>query len=156
MLVKATVAGRQVRIFADRRLDIEDAFDHVEKQAVAHALIVNQQPIDAEVFHEPFDDEQPRHDEKNVPTIKERSEGRCLIRVIAICVFSNNGRILVAEGIDPANYRDPSWSSEPYAVDKLVPAVVMSVDASGVKTRDLGGSANTDEVTRAVCAALAR
>ncbi|HYZ90753.1 MAG TPA: tartrate dehydrogenase [Myxococcales bacterium] len=44
---------------------------------------------------------------------------------------------------------------EPAASKRLMSAVE-SVTASGVKTRDLGGTANTDEVTRAVCAALAR
>src|SRR5256884_3128001 len=33
-------------------------------------------------------------------------------------------------------------------------SAVESVTGSGVRTRDLGGSANTEEVTRAVCAAL--
>jgi tartrate dehydrogenase/decarboxylase/D-malate dehydrogenase len=44
---------------------------------------------------------------------------------------------------------------EPAAAKRLMSALE-SVTASGVKTRDLGGSANTDEVTRAVCAALER
>src|SRR5438309_8115626 len=35
-------------------------------------------------------------------------------------------------------------------------SAVESVTASGVRTRDLGGNANTDDVTRAVCAALER
>jgi tartrate dehydrogenase/decarboxylase / D-malate dehydrogenase len=39
---------------------------------------------------------------------------------------------------------------------KRLMSAVESVTASGVRTRDLGGSANTDEVTRAVCAALER
>jgi tartrate dehydrogenase/decarboxylase/D-malate dehydrogenase len=42
---------------------------------------------------------------------------------------------------------------EPGAARRLMSAVE-SVTGSGVKTRDLGGSANTEEVTRAVCAAL--
>ena len=33
-------------------------------------------------------------------------------------------------------------------------SAIESVARSGVRTRDLGGTANTDEVTRAVCAAL--
>src|SRR5205085_7787772 len=49
--------------------------------------------------------------------------------------FHKPARNLVAEGIDPANYRDPSWSNEAYAVDKLYPAVVMNVDAKSVTTR---------------------
>jgi len=39
---------------------------------------------------------------------------------------------------------------------KRLMSAVESVTASGVRTRDLGGTANTDEVTRAVCAALER
>jgi tartrate dehydrogenase/decarboxylase/D-malate dehydrogenase len=42
---------------------------------------------------------------------------------------------------------------EPAAGRRLMSAVE-SVTASGVRTRDLGGTANTEEVTRAVCAAL--
>src|SRR5918911_425401 len=44
---------------------------------------------------------------------------------------------------------------EPAASKRLMSGVE-SVTASGVRTRDLGGSANTEEVTRAVCAALER
>jgi tartrate dehydrogenase/decarboxylase/D-malate dehydrogenase len=35
-------------------------------------------------------------------------------------------------------------------------SAIESVTGSGVRTRDLGGTANTEEVTRAVCAALSR
>lgn len=49
--------------------------------------------------------------------------------------FRKPSRNLMAEGIDPAAYRDPSWSSEAYVPDKLYPAVVMSVDRSGVNVR---------------------
>jgi tartrate dehydrogenase/decarboxylase/D-malate dehydrogenase len=42
---------------------------------------------------------------------------------------------------------------EPDAARHLMSAVE-SVTGSGVRTRDLGGTASTDEVTRAVCAAL--
>ena len=42
---------------------------------------------------------------------------------------------------------------EPAASKRLMSSVE-SVTASGVRTRDLGGTANTEEVTRAVCAAL--
>src|SRR5437588_2132355 len=42
---------------------------------------------------------------------------------------------------------------EATAAQRLTTAVE-AVTASGVRTRDLGGNANTDEVTRAVCAAL--
>jgi len=49
--------------------------------------------------------------------------------------FHKPARNLVREGIDPANYRDPSWSNEPYTVQKLYPAVVMDVTDKGVTTR---------------------
>jgi penicillin-binding protein 1A len=49
--------------------------------------------------------------------------------------FHKPQRNLVAEGIDPATYRDAVWSNEPYAVDRLYPAVVMDVSAKGVTTR---------------------
>jgi penicillin-binding protein 1A len=49
--------------------------------------------------------------------------------------FHKPTRNLVAEGIDPATYKDTSWSNEPYVLDKLYPAVVMGVDASGIKAR---------------------
>src|SRR5438105_12764122 len=49
--------------------------------------------------------------------------------------FRKPARNLIAEGIDPATYRDPSWTNEAYAPDKLYPAVVLSVDKSGVVTR---------------------
>jgi penicillin-binding protein 1A len=41
--------------------------------------------------------------------------------------FRKPTRNLVAEGLDPATYRDPSWGNDPYAVEKLYPAVVMDV-----------------------------
>jgi penicillin-binding protein 1A len=49
--------------------------------------------------------------------------------------FRKPQRNLVAEGIDPATYRDSSWGNEPYVTDKLYPAVVMDVDAHHVTTR---------------------
>jgi penicillin-binding protein 1A len=49
--------------------------------------------------------------------------------------FHKPSRNLVGEGIDPATYKDPSWSSEPYAPDKLYPAVVMDVDKTDVVAR---------------------
>ncbi|HWS71871.1 MAG TPA: transglycosylase domain-containing protein, partial [Thermoanaerobaculia bacterium] len=49
--------------------------------------------------------------------------------------FHRPTRNLVAEGIDPASYKDPSWSNDAYVVDKLYPAIVMSVDRSGVQAR---------------------
>jgi tartrate dehydrogenase/decarboxylase / D-malate dehydrogenase len=42
------------------------------------------------------------------------------------------------------------------AASKRAMSAVESVTASGIRTRDLGGTANTEEVTRAVCAALER
>ncbi|MCU1349979.1 MAG: mrcA 2, partial [Acidobacteria bacterium] len=49
--------------------------------------------------------------------------------------FHRPTRNLVAEGIDPATYKDPSWSNDSYVLDKLYPAIVMSVDAAGIKAR---------------------
>jgi penicillin-binding protein 1A len=58
--------------------------------------------------------------------------------------FRKPARNLVAEGIDIATYKDPSWSNEPYNADKLYPAIVTSVDKTGVKAR-----VNRDEITLA-------
>lgn len=41
--------------------------------------------------------------------------------------FRKPTRNLVAEGLDPETYRDPSWGNEAYALDKLYPAVVLDV-----------------------------
>ena len=49
--------------------------------------------------------------------------------------FRKPSRNLLVEGIDPAAYRDPSWSNEPYVTDKLYPAVVVSVDRQGLTAR---------------------
>ena len=49
--------------------------------------------------------------------------------------FRRPSRNLMAEGIDPVTYKDPSWSNEPYAPDKLYTAVVMNVDRAGVTAR---------------------
>ncbi len=49
--------------------------------------------------------------------------------------FRKPARNLVAEGIDPNAYKDPSWSSDAYVTDKLYPAVVMAVDKKGVTAR---------------------
>jgi penicillin-binding protein 1A len=49
--------------------------------------------------------------------------------------FRKPARNLVTEGIDPAAYKDPSWSSDAYVPDKLYPAVVMAVDKNGVTAR---------------------
>ncbi|HET7437219.1 MAG TPA: PBP1A family penicillin-binding protein [Thermoanaerobaculia bacterium] len=49
--------------------------------------------------------------------------------------FRKPTRNLVAEGIDPATYRDPSWSNEPYVAERLYPAVVMDVTKSALTVR---------------------
>ncbi|HEX3110500.1 MAG TPA: PBP1A family penicillin-binding protein, partial [Thermoanaerobaculia bacterium] len=49
--------------------------------------------------------------------------------------FHKPTRNLIAEGIDPATYKDPSWSSDAYVPDKLYPAVVMDVDKQDVRAR---------------------
>jgi penicillin-binding protein 1A len=49
--------------------------------------------------------------------------------------FRKPARNLVAEGIDPNAYKDPSWSNDPYVPDKLYPAVVSAVDKNGVAVR---------------------
>jgi penicillin-binding protein 1A len=49
--------------------------------------------------------------------------------------FRRPTRNVIAEKGDPAAYRDPSWTNEPYALDKLYTAVVMNVDKSGVVAR---------------------
>jgi penicillin-binding protein 1A len=49
--------------------------------------------------------------------------------------FHKPARNLIGEGLDPATYKDPSWSNEPYAVDKLYPAVVMNVDHAAMSVR---------------------
>ncbi|MEO8032927.1 MAG: PBP1A family penicillin-binding protein [Acidobacteriota bacterium] len=49
--------------------------------------------------------------------------------------FHKPARNLVVEGLDPATYKDPSWSNEPYVVDKLYPAVVINVDRAVLSVR---------------------
>ncbi len=49
--------------------------------------------------------------------------------------FRKPARNIVDEGQDPAAYRDPSWSSDPYIVDKLYLAVVIRVDSQNVDVR---------------------
>ncbi|MBV8519780.1 MAG: PBP1A family penicillin-binding protein [Acidobacteria bacterium] len=49
--------------------------------------------------------------------------------------FRKPSRNLVAEGLDPETWRDPSWSSEPYTVDRLYPAVVLAVGKDRVTVR---------------------
>jgi penicillin-binding protein 1A len=44
-------------------------------------------------------------------------------------------RNLITEGIAPENYRDPSWSNEPYVMEKLYPAIVLDVAKSAVTVR---------------------
>jgi len=55
--------------------------------------------------------------------------------------FRKPSRNLAGEGINPATYKDPSWSNEPYTTDKLYTAVVMDVEKSGVTAR-----VNRDEI----------
>lgn len=49
--------------------------------------------------------------------------------------FRRPSRNLVAEGIDPESYKDPSWGGEPFVPDKLYTAVVMEVDRSAISAR---------------------
>lgn len=49
--------------------------------------------------------------------------------------FRKPARNLIAEGLDPATYRDPSWSNEPHAIEKLYPAVVMDVTTGALTVR---------------------
>jgi len=49
--------------------------------------------------------------------------------------FRKPARNLVAEGLDPETYRDPSWGNEAYVTDKLYPAVVMEVAKDKLKVR---------------------
>lgn len=49
--------------------------------------------------------------------------------------FRRPTRNLVAEGLDPESYRDPSWSNESYALDRLYPAVVLDVIQDRVTVR---------------------
>ena len=49
--------------------------------------------------------------------------------------FRKPARNVVTEGVDPASYKDPSWSNEDYVIDKLYPAVVMSVETQHVFVR---------------------
>jgi penicillin-binding protein 1A len=49
--------------------------------------------------------------------------------------FRKPPRNLVAEGIDPATYKDPAWDSRPFVADKLYPAVVMEVRPKQIDAR---------------------
>ncbi|HEX7831148.1 MAG TPA: PBP1A family penicillin-binding protein [Thermoanaerobaculia bacterium] len=49
--------------------------------------------------------------------------------------FRKPARNIVTEGLDPETYRDPSWSNEAFAIDRLYPAVVLSVTKDVVNVR---------------------
>jgi penicillin-binding protein 1A len=49
--------------------------------------------------------------------------------------FRKPQRNLVAEGIDPENWKDPSWDSEAFTTDRLYPAVVLDVTRDEVSVR---------------------
>jgi penicillin-binding protein 1A len=49
--------------------------------------------------------------------------------------FRKPARNVVTEGVDPASYKDPSWSNEAYVIDRLYPAVVTSVETQHVFVR---------------------
>ena len=49
--------------------------------------------------------------------------------------FRRPARNLVKEGLDPETYRDPSWSNEAYALDRLYPAVVLDVTKDRLTVR---------------------
>lgn len=49
--------------------------------------------------------------------------------------FRKPTRNLIAEGIDPASYRDPAWTGDEYVLEQLYPAVVTSVGRQDVKVR---------------------
>lgn len=49
--------------------------------------------------------------------------------------FRKPARNLIAEGLDPEKYRDPAWSNEPIVLDRLYPAVVVTVDGTRATVR---------------------
>lgn len=49
--------------------------------------------------------------------------------------FRKPARNVVTEGVDPASYKDPSWSNEAYVIDRLYPAVVTGVETQHVFVR---------------------
>jgi penicillin-binding protein 1A len=49
--------------------------------------------------------------------------------------FRKPVRNLVAEGLDPETWRDASWSNEPYAIDRLYPAIVLDVTKDKLTVR---------------------
>lgn len=71
-------------------------------------------------------------------TIQQIAEGalqRGLRRFDKRRGFRKPARNLVTEGLDLEAYRDPSWSNEAYALDKLYPAIVMDVTKDSVNVR---------------------
>ncbi|HEV8660211.1 MAG TPA: PBP1A family penicillin-binding protein [Thermoanaerobaculia bacterium] len=67
--------------------------------------------------------------------IAETSLQRGLRRIDHQRGFRRPARNVIAEGVDPASYKDPTWSNEPYVLDKLYPAVVTSVETQHVFVR---------------------
>ena len=67
--------------------------------------------------------------------IAEASLQRGLRRIDKRRGFRRPSRNIVAEGLDPETWRDPSWSSEAYATDRLYPAVVLGVEKDRVSVR---------------------
>ena len=49
--------------------------------------------------------------------------------------FRRPTRNIVSEGLDPETWRDPSWSNEPYAKERLYPAVVLGVEKDKLTVR---------------------
>ena len=70
-----------------------------------------------------------------IQQIAETSLQRGLRRFDKRRGFRKPTRNLIAEGLDPETYRDPSWSNEALAVDKLYPAVVLEVMKDRVLVR---------------------
>jgi penicillin-binding protein 1A len=67
--------------------------------------------------------------------IAESSLQRGLRRIDHQRGFRRPARNVIAEGVDPASYKDPTWSNEPYILDKLYPAVVTNVETQHVFVR---------------------
>jgi penicillin-binding protein 1A len=49
--------------------------------------------------------------------------------------FRKPTRNLVAEGLDPETWRDPSWSNDAYVIDRLYPAIVLDVTKDKLTVR---------------------
>jgi penicillin-binding protein 1A len=49
--------------------------------------------------------------------------------------FRKPARNVVAEGLDPDTWKDPSWSSEAYVTDRLYPAIVLQSSGGALKVR---------------------